>query len=273
MNPDIAYANADFIENAAAYPPRWAREAQAFRAGLGARARLDLAYGVGARQRLDLFMPQGAPRGLVMFVHGGYWRMFDKDSWSHLAAGPLAHDLAVAMPSYTLAPEARIGDITREIAAALAFGAKQVGGPIMLAGHSAGGHLVARMNCADVALPDGVTARLTRIVAISPLSDLRPLMATKMNADLRLDQGEAAAESPLLHDKRRHVATIAWVGAQERPAFLDQARWLAEAWDEAGLRIAPGHHHFDVIDQMTGPDTALTRALLGVEQSAKAFRD
>ena len=261
MDADIAYANADFIEGAASYPPRWAAEAAAFRAQ--AKARLDLAYGSGARQRLDLFLPEGAPAGLVVFVHGGYWRMFDKDSWSHLAAGPVARGWAVAMPSYTLAPEARISDITREIAAALVFSAGLVAGPVVLTGHSAGGHLVGRMNCRDVALPDAVAARLARIVPISPLSDLRPLLGTKMNEDLRMDMAEATAESPLLHEARRGVDTRVHVGAEERPAFLDQARWLADGWDEARLNIAPGRHHFDVIDDLGAPDSPLTALLVG----------
>ena len=260
MNPDIAYANADFIEGAAAYPPRWAAEAAAFRTQ--ATARLDLAYGPGARQRLDLFLPEGVPAGLVMFVHGGYWRMFDKDSWSHLAAGPVARGWAVAMPSYTLAPEARISDITREIAAAVGFAAGLVAGPVVLTGHSAGGHLVARMNCRDVALPEAVAGRLARIVPISPLSDLRPLLETKMNEDFRMDGDEAVAESPLLHEARRGVETIVHVGAEERPAFLDQARWLVEGWEEARLNIAPGRHHFDVIEALEQPDSPLAEALL-----------
>ena len=72
-----------------------------------------------------------------------------KDDFSHLAAGPLARVIAefrgmsVAMIGYTLAPQARIADITAEIAAAANAVAKLGSGPLRLAGHSAGGHLVA----------------------------------------------------------------------------------------------------------------------------------
>lgn len=264
MDPDIAYANADFIPGADRYPARWARKAAAFRAVLVAngQARLALPYGPGARQRYDLFTPATAPRGLVLFVHGGYWRAFDRSDWSHLAGGLLANGWAVAMPSYSLAPTVRIPAITGEIATALAAAAREVTGPIRLAGHSAGGHLVARMNCADVALPAAVAGRLTRILAISPLGDLRPLTHTEINTDLRLDANLAVAESPALCPSRRAIATTVWVGAEERPAFLDQARGLADAWPEARLHVAPGRHHFDVIDGLADPDGPLTRALL-----------
>ncbi|MCB1337583.1 MAG: alpha/beta hydrolase [Maritimibacter sp.] len=263
MDYDRAYANADFIPNALAYPADWARAAAELRAARAARSRLDLAYGPGARQKLDLFLPDGDPVGLVVYIHGGYWMRFDRADWSGFAAGPLARGWAVAMPSYTLAPEARIRDITAEIAAAIALAAHEVPGPIALTGHSAGGHLVARMNGADVPLPDAVAARIARIVAISPVADLRPLLRTRMNATLRLTPAEAEAESPVLATARRGIATTAWVGAEERPAFLDQARWLADAWAEARLHIAPGRHHFDVIDPLTEPESALVALLVG----------
>lgn len=263
MDYDRAYANADFIPNALAYPAAWARAAEAFRTALASRSRLGLPYGPGPRQKLDLFLPDGTPTGLVVYIHGGYWMRFDRTDWSGFAAGPLARGWAVAMPSYTLAPEARIRDITGEIAAAIACAAREVPGPIALTGHSAGGHLAARMNCADVDVPADVAQRFHRIVAISPVADLRPLTRTRMNATLRLTPAEAEAESPVLNPVRRGIETLAWVGAEERPAFLDQARWLAEAWDEARLHIAPGRHHFDVIDPLAEPESALVDWLIG----------
>ena len=107
---DDAYANGKYIEDAASYPDRWAADAAAFRDVMQAESRLesDLTYGPAARNRVDLFMPQNPPAGLAVFVHGGYWQKFDKSLWSHLAAGALGHGWAVALPSYTLAPDAPV---------------------------------------------------------------------------------------------------------------------------------------------------------------------
>ncbi|GKY88218.1 alpha/beta hydrolase [Sinisalibacter aestuarii] len=262
MDYDLAYANADFIPNATAYPPRWAREAEEFRAARKDHTRLGLSYGDTPREAFDLFLPDGDPRGLVVFVHGGYWLAFGREDWSGFAAGPVARGWAVAMPSYPLAPKARLRDITRAVARAVARAAREVEGPVVLAGHSAGGHLVARMNCSDALLPEVAARRLRRIVAISPLADLRPLTHTRMNADLRLDAAEAQAESPVLGTPRHEIATLVWVGAEERPAFLDQAIWLTEAWDEARLHIAPGRHHFDVLDPLKYAESPMVDALL-----------
>jgi len=254
-DPDRDYANGDFIPGAADYPPRWTREAAAFRQAMGARAELDLAYGTAPREELDLFLPEGAPKGVVVFVHGGYWHLFSKAHWSHLAAGPLARGFAVAMPSYTLAPAARLAEMTAEIARACWFVGTRVPGPMVVTGHSAGGHLSARMGCADIAVP------VARVVPISPLAELGPLMATGMNRTLKIDAEEAAMESPARQALRDGVTAHVWVGAEERPAFLMQARLLSEEW-ACPWTADPGHHHFSVIEGLADPASPLCDVLL-----------
>ncbi|MGR3702067.1 MAG: alpha/beta hydrolase [Paracoccaceae bacterium] len=260
---DDAYANAAYIPGAADYPPRWERAAAALREGLLEQglADLDQPYGESARQRFDLFHPGGTAKGLMIFVHGGYWLRFDKSVWSHLAAGALTQGWAVAMPSYDLCPQVRIADITRQIAAAVTAAAGMVAGPIALAGHSAGGHLVARMLQPGL-LGDAVADRLHHVMPISPVSDLHPLLRTSMNAEFKLDAAAARAESPALMTERLPVPVTVWVGADERPVFLDQARWLAEAWGCAHV-VDQGKHHFDVIDALADAQSDMIGRLLG----------
>jgi arylformamidase len=256
---DRAYANAaPFIPGAETFRPRWTREAAAFRASLGERARTAIPYGPKPRNHLDLFLPEAAPRGLLVFVHGGYWLRFDRELWSHLAAGAVARGWACAIPSYTLAPEARIGAMTQEIARAVEVAAALVAGPVVVTGHSAGGHLSARMGCADVSL----SAPVKRVVPISPLADLEPIALTAMNADLRLDEPEIASESPARLPLRLGVEAHVWVGAQERPVFLWHARLLSEAWS-CPWTPEGGRHHFDVIEGLTDPTSTLLSVCLG----------
>lgn len=253
---DDAYANGAHIPNADAYVPRWTEAAAAFRA---AHPPQDLGRG-------HLFLPEGTPHGLMVFIHGGYWMRFDPTLWSHLAAGALAAGWACAMPGYPLAPDARIADMTRIVADQISDAATQVAGPVALTGHSAGGHLAARMICPGV-LPDAVAARVTACVPISPLTDLRPLMRTAMNATLRLDAAEAAKESPALLEPRADIPVTSWVGGAERPEFIRQARLLADVWAGLGAAtdcvIDPGRHHFDVIEALADPASPLMRRLLG----------
>jgi len=256
---DLEYANAPFIPGAEAFPPRWAAAAASFRAT--ALGDLGLPYGPGLRNRLDLFHPEGAPRGTLIWLHGGYWKAFDRSDWSHLAAGALAQGWACAMPSYTLAPEARIGAITREVGQAVTFVAARTAGPIVIAGHSAGGHLAARMACTDAPLAPDVTARIARVVPVSPVAELAPLLQTAMNDILRLDAAEVAGESPARLTPDPRIAVSVWVGGAERPAFLWQARTLSERW-ACPWYVEPDRHHFNVIDDLADPCSGLMSALL-----------
>jgi len=263
---DDAYANGPHIDGAEAYPAFWASRAEVFRAELGDRAELDIAYGEGARQRFDLFRPDGVPRGLALFVHGGYWKAFDKSTWSHLARGAVEAGWAVALPSYTLVPEARIAEITAEIARALAAAAERIEGPISLAGHSAGGHLVSRMLCRNAPLGAALRARIRQTVSISGLHDLRPLLKLEMNDTLRLDDAEAVAESPALQYPVAGARLTCWVGAGERPEFVRQNDLLANIWTGLGAETdvvhAPGKHHFNVIADLEQRDSDLTRRFI-----------
>lgn len=271
---DDAYANGAYIDGAAEYPPRWNDLAQAFRDRMrdAGRARLDLGYGPGPRNRLDLFLPEGEAKGLAVFVHGGYWRAFDKSVWSHLAAGSLAHGFAVAMPGYTLCPDNRIAGIALEIAAAISLAAGEVAGPIRLSGHSAGGQLVTRMISGTALLPEAVLARIVGVTSISGVHDLRPIMKTAMNETLHIDADEAGVESPVLLTPLAAIPVTAWVGLAERPEFVRQNRALFEIWrgfeTPMSMHEEPGRHHFDVIDGLADPDHPLCRAFLGLDAKA-----
>jgi arylformamidase len=265
-----AYANMVNIARGDSWPDRWTTLATAFRERLSAagRARLDVAYGEAPRNRLDLFLPEGAPKGLMVYVHGGYWVSFDKSSWSHLATGALAHGYAVAMPSYTLCPGNSVSGITREVGAAIGRAAGMVEGPIFLTGHSAGGHLATRMISATSPLPAEVRGRIHNTVSISGVHDLRPLMRLAMNKELKLDEAEAAAESPALLRPLEGAMLTCWVGAGERGEFLRQNALLANIWTGLGAVTAAveeaDRHHFSVVDGLIDPDHPLTRTLLTV---------
>ncbi|MBT9371571.1 alpha/beta hydrolase [Rhizobium sp. CSW-27] len=265
---DDAYANGGNIPRGDAWPGAWVEPARAYRERLAAegRAKIDLAYGEGARNRFDLFLPKATPKGLVVFVHGGYWQALDKSYWSHLAAGSVENGYAVAMPGYTLCPEARIGDIVQEIAAAISDAAGEIDGPVHLTGHSAGGHLVTRMVAEASPLPEAVRARVRTVVSISGVHDLRPLLGTGLNIKLRLTPEEAAAESPALMLPGKDTRLFCWVGGNERAEFLRQNALMASLWlglgAETGAHVEPDRHHFNVVDGLADPQHPLTLTLL-----------
>jgi len=258
---DDAYANGAHIADGDSYPERWTKAAAAFR---DRHPRRSMTGG-------DLFEPDNAPCGLMVFIHGGYWMKTDPSVWSHLAQGALAAGWAVLLPAYTLAPQARIAQMTVQVAQQIVMAADQIDGPIALTGHSAGGHLAARMVCDDATLPKAVTDRITSCVPISPLTDLRSIMRTAMNDTLRLDLPEALSESPALLQPVQGIPVTTWVGGAERPEFIRHARLLADVWAGLGSAtecvIDPGLHHFDVIDALSRADSPLMQRLLGYSAS------
>ena len=271
MDFNDAYANMAHIPDAPSYVAEWPERAAAFRA-TWQQKRLDIAYGSDPRQRFDLFLPEGPAKGLAVFIHGGYWRAFAKDDWSHLAAGTLARGFAVALPSYRLAPQVTLDEISSDVAAAVTAVARYVEGPIHLAGHSAGGHLVTRLISGRALLAAPLIKRILAVTSISGVHDLRPLLQTELNDLLAITEDIAANESPALLTPLAPVmagkiGVNVWVGAEERPEFRRQTDLLALSWGGLGVPVTvtheEGRHHFDVIDGLIAFNTGLVNAVLG----------
>lgn len=261
-----AFDNVSHIPNAASYPEIWLARAAQYREKANF-AELDISYGEHPRETLDLFWPEGKPKGLAVFVHGGYWIRLDKSFWSDLAEGARKNGWVVAIPSYVLTPDVRIRQITQQIGVAITLAAERVAGPILLSGHSAGGHLVSRMICKDSPLKDIVSDRIGHVLSISGVHDLQNLRKTKMNETLQLSEREAKAESVYLLEPQEGAELTAWVGGNERPEFIRQAKLLASVWDEAGAKTRTiedeGKHHFTVVDGLAEVDSAITQAFIG----------
>lgn len=259
MDWTLAYNNSAAIAGSDGYPDRWAAEAAAFRSRWPAMQ--TLRYGPGERMAVDLFRPEDRPRGLAVFIHGGFWMRFGRSDWSHLAEGALTRGWAVAMVGYDLCPAVTVGEITRQAATAIETAAAEIDGPIALAGHSAGGHLVTRMLCTDTPLGMQVQGRIQRCLSISGVHDLRPLRLTPLNETLHLDAAMAAAESPALAVPRGGVPIRCVVGADELPEFRRQTALLGLIWGGLGVDItyveAEGHHHFSIVEALVDADSAL----------------
>lgn len=268
-DPDDAYANAAHIAAADSIVARWPLRAQAFRDRLHAEGRFHAGrrYGEGVRERADIFYPEGRACGVAVFVHGGFWMRFSADDFSHLAAGAVARGWVAVLPSYPLCPDVSIDNISDSIRRAVIAAAELAEGPVRLAGHSAGGHLVTRMLCSDTVLPAALEARLGRTLAISGLHDLVPLLGTRMNETFGLDLADALAASPARLLPRPGVRACAWVGSIERPEFIRQNALLGNLWNGLGARVAThvdaGRHHFDVIEGLVRSDSPMLEWWLG----------
>jgi arylformamidase len=240
----------------------WARDAASFRASHAA-AELDLAYGPTPRQVLDLFWPGRHPDApLALFIHGGYWQGLDKNFFSHLARGLLAHGVAVAVPSYDLCPQVTLSELTGQVRGAAAFLHRRHGRRLLATGHSAGGHLAAMLMATDWRARGLPADLVPAALAISGLFDLAPLVSTSMNAALALDAVEARRLSPLFLPPpagRLHAV----VGGDEGTEFARQSRSIAEAWGGTWESLA-GHNHFTIIGELADPASTMVRRALAL---------
>jgi len=246
---------------------RWTRDAAAYRERMKAdeNAELGLAYGPSPRQKVDLFFPDATGHTpLALFVHGGYWRSLEHSIFSHVAAGLNARGIAVAVAGYDLCPQVTIAQIVEQIRTACLFLWRRFGQRIMVYGHSAGGHLAACMVATDwKSLDPKAPADLVPAgYSISGLFDLKPLVATAMNADLRLNEPAAAQVSPLWWPVARGRVFDAVVGGLESAEFLRQSRTVADDWRARGVETRyeeiAGANHFTVVDPLTDPNSAMT---------------
>lgn len=263
------YNNRALVPEHPAFFARWERDSEFVRATLPGT--LDLPYGRDPRHRVDLF-PAAKARGTLVFIHGGYWRSLDKRIFSWLAAAFVAEGLSVAMLNYRLCPAVHVGDIVDDVVAGMNWlfaHAPAHGVPmerVAVAGHSAGGHLVAALFAAPRERLAFDPARIVGGVPVSGIFDFSHLRHHSFNADLRLDDAQVKALD--LYDKRPVIAAplVVAAGADESAEFQRQSRLIAGAWGTQvrSLLLLPGLNHFSVVDALAERGNRLHAATIGL---------
>jgi arylformamidase len=265
---EVEYNNRARVPEHPALMAGWKQDAAEYRAQ---RPPQFMTYGPRPRNLIDFF-PGGRREGaIVVFIHGGYWQALDGSWFSHCARGLNAHGISVAIPSYDLCPEVTVGAIIDQMRLALGALAK-LGRPLVISGHSAGGHLAACLlatdwSTIDAALPKNL---ITAAYAISGLFDLTPLVGTSVNNALRLDEATARAVSPLFWAPPGGASLDAVAGERESAEYLRQSRTIAEHWGRAGVATTYGvvgdANHFTAIAPLADPDSPMVARLKDLAQ-------
>lgn len=241
---------------------RWAQASSLVRGAVPCV--LDLPYGDGPRETLDVFPADVAKAPVLVFIHGGYWRSLDKSDHSFLASAFTEAGAMVVMPNYALCPGVSMDRIPLQLVQALAWVWRHVadygGDPnrIVLAGHSAGGHLATMLNCCDW---KAVAADLPRllvkgVMTISGVHDLAPLrQVPSVQPDLKLDADAVRRLSPV-YFPAPDAPTYALVGGAESEEFRRQTRALRQAWGRHAVPVCEeiaGCNHFDILHDLADP--------------------
>jgi arylformamidase len=261
---EVEYNNRARVPENPAIMAGWSRDAKAYREAHQGRLR-GIPYGPGERHRIDLFAGDGAGP-IVVFIHGGYWQALDGSFFSHLAGGLNAHSIDVAIPSYDLCPNVSIDEIIQQMRFASRELAK-LGRPLVISGHSAGGHLAACMLATDWRALDASLPETPVVAAytISGLFDLPPLVKTSLNKALGLDDASAKAASPLFWKPPQRGILDAVVGGNESAEYFRQSRVIVDAWGAAGVATSfgtvPDTNHFTAIAPLADPASPMTLRL------------
>lgn len=225
----------------------------------------DIQYGEHPRETFDFRPASGAPRATLIYLHAGYWQSRDKSQFSFLAPGLNEAGFNVALANYPLCPDVSLQDIILSVCriprSVRSLSSKShTRCPLIVAGHSAGGHLAVEIACR----PD-IAGGVDGVLAISGIYDLRDLIDTTLNRNLRLDKETARAASPVRRLPSQLPPAAFVVGGDETRAFHEQNQAMAAAWGAVGPsrhEVSAGDNHFMVLTSLCHSN-GLLRTMLG----------
>lgn len=249
---------------------------------------LDVPYVDGThnhRQFLDLYRPRAVDDfPVVVFIHGGFWIHQDKDFFQpfvglyrNVGIALARSGIGTAVINYRLVPEGTFDDQFDDVAQSIRWVhdhiAEYRGDPnaMVIAGHSAGGHITALAAFDDARLAAAgvdVTA-IHGYAPLSPILDLQQMADSppSENASIAAEVfGTALAEySPSTYFKQAVAPVLVLMGTRDEPFLLAQ---IPPAIDQLVALGAPitfaqlaGKTHDDMVLNFDASDDAVTPLL------------
>lgn len=246
---------------------------------------LDQPYadGKNPRQYLDLFLPKRATSyPVVVFVHGGFWIHQDRDYYEPVVG--LYHNVGIALArrgigvaciSYRLVPDVPFEDELDDVALATRWThdhiAEHGGDPtrMVLAGHSAGGHIAALLAFDE----DRLRSRGVEVDAIRGYAPLSPILDLAQMAADDPDDAQIASEvfgaqlaaySPSTYFSATVKPLLIALGSEDLPILRTQVPPAISTLQGLGAPVeyheVPGATHDDMVldfDQDPDPVTPL----------------
>ena len=259
---EAEYNNRLLVPENASYGARWTDASAKARETL--RGELDIPYGPGVRNRYDLFLTskRGNTVPLAVYIHGGVWQRGDRKDYSCCATELVARGVDVALPSYTLGPEATVTQIYDELRAFMRALWAKLGRRPLVIGHSVGGTMAGALLANDWSKSGDVPDDLVRAAyTLSGVFEVEPYVYTSYNNAIKLTPEEARSLSPALWTPPKGHMLVAAVGGAESREFVRQSLDVVARWSPAGVKaeciIVPGANHFSIVDELMRPESAM----------------
>ena len=217
-----------------------------------------VSYGSDQLQTLAHYPAAGETGAEILLIHGGCWsNAYGRDHLSPLAGALSEAGYSIWLPEYR-----RVGDAgggwpgsLEDVAAALARVAHQTDGPLLLMGHSAGGHLA-------LLASQEINPSVAGVLALAPITDLASYGAQEGSCQAMVSEflGGSLEQYPLIYrdasviPERVSVPAKLLLGTEDPIVGVDQ---LAGFRPEQ-MQLVAGAGHFDLIH----PGTAAFPILL-----------
>ncbi len=230
-----------------------------------------MAYGnQNPAQSLDLYKAATAQAELVLFVHGGGWTRGDKHGGVRIADVLTSAGYAVASINTRMPPDGSVADEAQDVASAAAFLLAHAGqfgldpNHFALAGHSAGGHLVALVSTdPSYARIAGLDLRhLSAVITLDGVFDLT--LRTERTPVFGADPSIRSALSPISHVREVTGHPVFCLLHEDTNArFGNQADAFAAALRGAGQTVTetvvPGLNHGAMVGRFDDPSQPLAK--------------
>lgn len=261
---DRQYNNRQHVRDFATYLNRWellSRQTEKKYPSIK-----DIAYGNTAHELMDIY-PSFQPHSkTLIFIHGGYWQRLDKADFQFIAEAFRDYGVTTVLLNYPLAPNVSIDKIIASCRGAIHWLHNNVAAyngeadQLYVAGHSAGGHLVAMM----MADPKNPKDLIKGACVISGLFNLIPIQLSDINQGMNMDMETAVRNSPVQLLPTTQCPLVVAVGNDETDEFLDQSRELFTCWKEntpIEFLELKGLNHFSIVETMLDKHSPLHLAM------------
>ncbi len=252
--------------------------------GFAVRSVMDLDYYTGPdadakKHKLDLYLPQGASQfPVVFFVHGGGWTRGDKqfpylDIYGKLGALLAKNGVGLVVANYRLSPDVQHPEHIKDVARAFAWTHKHLGGyganveQMFVAGHSAGGHLVALLATDARRLGEhNISPKAIRgVIGISGVYEIDPSHPF-YSGPFGDDAAKRHDASPIHHVKAELPPFLLLYGDKDLPTLdllaVQFHKALKNAKVDSELMEMKKRDHFGILGHMLEQEDPALQAML-----------
>lgn len=196
---------------------------------------------------LDVFEPRGAasPAPVVVFFYGGTWQGGERADYRFVGDALAGEGALVVIPDYRKYPDVRFPTFMDDAAAAVAWARREASGlggdpeRIVLAGHSAGGHIAALLATDGRYLEaaDVPASAIVGLIGLAGAYDFLPSDDDELQAIFGTDPAEQARSQPVNFVRGGEPPTLLIHGSDDRLVLPRNSRRFAEALQDQGVAV------------------------------------